>query len=235
MATTQYVFQPDGKLFREDITRREIGITPQIARAMSGDVSARANAIAQHERWGQFNVQVESTGDCWWTALLPRLTIKCPWRMDGGKWTPNLNNPEDPIQALDWIPPDDMRLVFLMPVKWSPGNCIAEKVGHTYLFAFDNQGATWRLPLGNLYDECRICLGQERFAAASHMQCVAAALEQFANSQWNADLWRTQAQTKALFSFLPKDSGFDQIPPERHWTSYCSKVGNAISEKVVLL
>ena len=163
---TKFSFKSDGRLYREDITLREIAITPQIAQSMCSGMSLQLHSVEKHDHYGQFNVCLDSNGTAWWTACLPKLTLRCPWRMLDGKWVPNLDNPEDPIQTLEWTPPKGMRLAFLCATKSAPVKLFV-KDGHSYLFAYDDAGTTYRLPLGNLYDECRICLGSERFAAAT--------------------------------------------------------------------
>jgi hypothetical protein len=238
MATskTQYIFDKDGRLFREDSTLREIRIGDEIARALCQDMSIKIKNVVTHEKWGAHSLCADVGGSCWWTVSMPTLTLRCPFIMKENIWVPQLDNNEEPVTVQEWKAPNDMRLMFLVETRLSSGR--VSKQNYTYLFAVSQDNNFWRLPLGNLFDECRVCLGNEEYFGLTHLEVVAKALEQLNNASWNADLWNTDKRNKthALFRYKPLDKGFEQMPvsDDHHWTTYCYKIGLTLTEKVVL-
>ena len=239
MATTRFIFTSDGKLLREDVSSREIAITPEIVNSISASMMVPIPGVIVHPRWGQINLNVESNGKCWWAVGLKALTLRCSYKVGkDGVAFPDLgsvSSKDEPVLTREWVTPEDMRLMFFM-TTYNRGGTF-EKNGYAYLFAFDCFKQTWRLPIGNLFDDCHLCLGKEDFYADSHLAVLSDTLDQFSNSEWNNDLW-TQSdkmmKTQNLFRFKPGNETFTQLPSVNHWTHYCYKVSVALSEKVVL-
>jgi uncharacterized surface protein with fasciclin (FAS1) repeats len=70
---------------------------------------------------------------------------------------------------------------------------------------------------------------------SSALEAVAASLEQFRQSKWNADLMRTVARSQKFFRFRPTNETFETLPIEAaDWTTLCDKVSTAISERMIL-
>ena len=237
--STTYLFEADGKLYRHDLTRREIAITPEMVSSLCPSVEVRAPRLVDHPKWGMTGLLIESGENyCWWTVRLNRLMLRCRYKViEGGIMFPQLDaGDSNPNLSLEWTPPKDMRLVFLMCTQpLDRRTCI--KNGSAHLFAFSGDGNTWRLPLGNIYDDCHLCLGTEEFLDETHMGVLSKTLTQFENSNWNQDLWGEIDKirnTQALFRFKAVNDGNTQIPTEKHWTQFCYKVSVGISTRVVL-
>jgi hypothetical protein len=63
---------------------------------------------------------------------------------------------------------------------------------------------------------------------------VAASLDQFSRSKWNADLMRTIEQSQKFFRFQPARDSFATLPIQGEWTSLCDKVSTALWERVIV-
>lgn len=231
---TKYVFDPDGKLYRESTNRAEIQITDEIAKAMCADVAMTTRAAFEMENVVHVGMSIDARNDIWWTLRLPHLHIRCPWILHERTWIPALDSLDDPVTDMVWYPPEGMTLALMCCTQYRHASNGARKTGYVYLFAMTRDGISWRLPLGNIYDDCRICMGDENFIAPTHRQCVQMILNQFTNSTWNSDLWTSRNRTQAMFRFRPLDQGFEQLPPPNDWTSQCSRVGNVITDRMVL-
>lgn len=232
---TKYVIEDTGKIFREDITRREVAITPEMVSNLSANVTLRARHLIYHPKWGMTSLIIDSKQICWWTVRMDNLTLRCPFRArPEGIIVPQLNSCEDPILTRVWSPPIDMTLAFFMATCTKHAYC--HKEGVAYLLAIDEREDIWRLPIGNLFDDCHLCLGKEDFSSDTHLKTVGLVLEQLELSEWNNDLMKGDKMTRMqeLFSFKAKNEGFEQIPSASHWTKYCYKVSLSIADKVVL-
>lgn len=129
---------------------------------------------------------------------------------------------------IPWRMPDDMTVVLGITVVQSNRGF---KLGKYYLAAYDQKGATWRLPLCNLYDHLELCHGQEHGFHPTAMKALLTGLAQFRSSAWNSDLNGQFQQRNAplMFRFKPVNSGFEQLPIETAtWTVLCQKVSNEL-------
>ena len=229
----EFLIEGDGKIFRRDIVSREIRITNEITTALCKDVSITVKNLMATEKQGMISMRSEMGGSIWWTVMLNHLNLRCPFIMRDGFFVPQLDRDDEPIITLPWEVPNSMRLVFLAETAFIGSR--SRKQGYCYLFAIDENGDYYRLPLGNLYDECRICMGQEEFLSFDHLTTLNMVLEQFSNSEWNADLWTTERATQSMFRFVPDGTGFKQaVMAITPWTKLCAKIGHATTEKVVL-
>lgn len=232
---TRHVFEQDGRLFREDINRREIAITPELVASMIQGQPMRVPFLVHHPKWGMTAACVEPNGTLWLSVRLKTLTLRCPYSATkNGIIVPQLDSEDDPMLTRTWNVPSDMRLMFLMNTRHNGRHVLKNE--YAYIFAMSQDNNAWRLPIGNLFDDCHLCLGQEEFIGDTHLEVLGKTLEQFELSEWNCDLWKGEKinRTQSLFSFRVNNTGFEQVPPLNHWTQYCYKVSVAITEKIIL-
>lgn len=138
---------------------------------------------------------------------------------------------------LEWTPPPSMRLVLMITML--PNTC---SVHEQYLVAICSRGRFWRLPMTNIYENCRLCTGKYDGHGFSYADAIGKALNQLVASDWQKDLRdaggaSTMANSKLMFRFKPKETeGFDQLEPHTEdWTSLCVKVGTPIITEFICL
>lgn len=134
---------------------------------------------------------------------------------------------------LEWTPPSDMSL-YLM-VSMSPHTVTPHE---QFLVACCERGRHWRLPMTNIYENCRLCTGEYIADGQSYADAIGKALNQLVASDWQKDLRsaggpNTMANSKLMFRFKPRETeGFDQLPPkESDWTKLCVKVGTPLIQE----
>jgi len=152
------------------------------------------------------------------------LNLSTVYLLDGEVLYPSFDS-EGPVMPMVWEVPSDMR-VFLTVMLSDTLIDLAQ-----YLTAFDPEGRSYRLPLSNLYEDCKLCAGANDIAQGANLVAAAArAWNQFKLSNWQKDLYASQGDagrlaTKSMFRFLPKNEGFEQ---QRvlggDWRAHCKKV-----------
>lgn len=126
-----------------------------------------------------------------------------------------------------WVPPDNMGLYFIG--RWdtrATSQSLAFIEPMFYLVAKDLRvGKTYLLPLPNLYDDAKICLGSGvRFKGVPALSQLQNAITQLQTTSWNVDLLRDVAQqTEGLFRY---DANGKQMPPVQAWTQLCKLVNH---------
>lgn len=234
MNIVEHIFDSEGRLFRETKSRIEIQLTPEIARSMVTDMQHKVTNLARHPL-GAVHLCADPAGYCYYTVDLKELPLRTAFTATDDVLTPQFDSDRDPVLALKWVPPADLRLRFFMRVYHHSLN--RQQGDICYLFAFSEDNNAWHLPLGNLFDDCRICMGEERFTGPSQMDVLNSALSQFEKSEWNADLWRGDVRmaTKRLFRFKASNEKMTQLPIEgAGWMAHCQKVGVELARLVVL-
>jgi hypothetical protein len=150
----------------------------------------------------------------------------------GGVLVPKFASTTDLQLPLVWKVPTGIRLVFVTRTEFSE---LSTRIDGNWLFAFNEAGNAFRLPLPNLHDDCRICMGSFKNVYSTALDCVAASLQQFNQSKWNADLMRTVEQSQKFFRFQPTNETFETLPiAVTDWTTLCDKVSTALMERIIL-
>lgn len=122
---------------------------------------------------------------------------------------------------LRWEPPKDMQLHVV--AYWAGRDGINVTLPDIYLIALSSAKKTYLLPLPNLYNEGKLCLGHgigDEFFAKTGMAQLEKAIGILQGSIWNSDLLahvRTSS-TEAMFRF---DADGSQLPIEGDWKSMC--------------
>ena len=175
---------------------------------------------------------VNSAGDSTWTVELPFLPMTTHFKVaEDSTMTPSFSKVENPLATVMWETPKDMRLLWLINITRSGD---AFMVGNQFLLAQSPSGSLHKLPISNLYDDCRICTGNFNSVADSNLQCLRQSFLQLLKSQWQGDLYEHQPdsykeRTDRMFRFKPSEKeGFEQQPPEfqlgKSWQNYCDVV-----------
>lgn len=156
-------------------------------------------------------------------------SVLCAVRLDGISLTTQFQQTGDKLypvfgasgvmMSLEWKKPDDMELVFSSDCTKDRGRW---RMGECFLFARKaNKPGFLKLPLPNLYEDGRICMGNEvagSIRGDTLEGCFKAALESFADTRWNSDLLPAAERTRALFRWTVDRK---QIQPEMAWELQC--------------
>jgi hypothetical protein len=137
-----------------------------------------------------------------------------------------------------WQAPPSMELFFAIVCVGPPKEFSAQYINQSYLFARHTSpkkyGGLFKLPLSNLYDDGKLCLGEsiKEVRASNYAATMDRAITILNNSNWNADLYPPNVEiSKSLFRFNPTD--MTQIPvDEPTWPKYCLKCSTIYTEAI---
>lgn len=211
------MIEADGTVCRRTTSTSEIVISDAAMSTLTtASISATPNLATAV---GSRIHMVRQSNQLYFTAVLDRFFMRAPFKMFGDRLVPNFTG-TDPVIEMVWVPPEGCTLKMLIqPEVGLP------RLYCSWFLAFDERGNAWRLPLPNVYDDCRVCTGQPATAYGTHLGMVADTLEKFRESRWNADLWSEPEKTQALFQWIPHNDGFEQVfPKSDDWTNYSYKI-----------
>ncbi len=171
------------------------------------------------------------TGDMtklWASVRVKTLNLHTTFKIENEVMTPTFDA-EGKFIEMPWVAPDTMRLVLGMAINATP-DLMQYKLGKHWLIAYDNKGASYKLPMSNLYDHLELCHGQAHAIQPTMMGAVYLGLKAFRSSKWNADLRGsvTREMAPQLFRFKPLNVGFEQIPSIDPWHKLCMKASSEI-------
>jgi hypothetical protein len=231
METIEIILRSDGALAERIIKERELDAGQAVLDALTDGVTRELrNALAIPE-WGRVHASV-GLNDTLWTVAINRIPLHARFRLINQVLVPAFASATDMEMPLVWQAPEAVRLGFVVRTESETDGI---RVAGNWLFACDADHRGYRLPLPNLHDDCLICTGNfpDRYDSAS--EGIAASLEQFRKSKWNADLMRTIERSQKFFRFQPTNETFTTLPIEAaDWTTLCDKVSTDIMERVVL-
>ena len=227
----EYILKQDGGFYQRDIAEVEVELGDAFVAALG------ANRVTQiynlHPLPGMGNAHLTVTNKIdYWCVNLPRIVLKCPWRLSGEFLVPEFGNTDLPVMNLEWVPNknESLKLLLLLGI-------VQEDLSFhgMWFFAKDNNGATWRLPLPNLHDDCAVCSGiRDRLFFSSLTDGLGKLLDIFDRAPWNADLWKSAEHTQAFFRFKPGPSAtFIQQPVHGDWQKHCLKVATAMNKFIL--
>lgn len=233
MTKTEFILEKSGEIIRRDITERAVDVGESIVNSLSANVD-RIVKFAFQTRDPSMMVHLRACADAnYWTVEMPRIVLRTSFKMDRDHLVPNFSG--DGIDMpLFWTPPSSCKLAFMVIEKMRTSS--SRWLNFAYLFAINSDNRCYRLPLANIYADCKLCLGEFESTGATSHAVILKALDQFDKSEWNSDLWRQDengAHTMAMFRFKPEGDNFVQVMPE-NWTALCQKVATPMCEKVVL-
>lgn len=159
------------------------------------------------------------------SVLLKRLTLDTCFSQVGDFLVPTFERGGMRLK-LDWEAPSDMQLRFaaLCHPSWTATEC--------FLFARGPQPGFVKLPLPNIYDDGRVCMGDEvrgTIRGDTLAACFKAALESFRSTSWNTDLNNHGASVRALFRWK---SDRTPVPAPADWRRFCQTVSRQEMEEL---
>ncbi len=240
---TYYKINPDGRIYRRTNVEVEVNIADEVLATLQSGVPTRVRAMFDSLSKNpvvKSNVVFKGNNHAFVTSGLSELVIKAPFRMEGEYLMPYFNSKEDPIMSIPWKNPADMWLYLCVSANYIPADPYRGLWGFSqaYLFALGpipssgKPQPVYRLPLPNIYDDARICMGPGQSVAAqmtlhdllktTHQVLVA--------SQWGVHFLKDKGLTDQLFRFKPLKDGFETIPPANaQWWKVCEKIATDIT------
>lgn len=231
METTEIIIRENGTLTERVIRERDLNAEQSVLQALTDEVTRSIRNVMSIPDWGIAHASVGVT-DTIWSVPIDRIPLNARFRLINGVLVPSFASATDIEMPLVWNAPKEVRPVFVVRSEFA--NDCARVCGN-WLFACDKDNRGYRLPLPNLHDDCLMCTGNFNDRYDSGYDCVAASLEQFKKSKWNADLMRTVEQSQKFFRFHPTNETFETLPIQAaDWTTLCDKVSTEILERVIL-
>jgi hypothetical protein len=231
MQTTEIILRDNGTLTERVIRERNLNAEELVLESLTDGVNRPLRNVFTLPNWGLVHANV-GRNDTLWTVGLNRIPLHAHFRLINQVLVPAFASPTDVEMPLVWQPPSSMRLAFVVRTEFE---ATTVRVCGNWLFACDADNRGYRLPLPNLHDDCLLCTGGFAEHYPSGQEGVAASLEQFRKSKWNADLMRTVEQSQQMFRFQPTNDTFETLPPAvPDWTTLCDKVSTDILGRVIL-
>ncbi len=233
---TLFVINKDSELERWDIERRKLNVNRTLIDALSQSVirkipSAICMPLIQKGETGHVGLAVGNNGQM--VARMPvyNLPMAAPFAIEGDICYPHFDGAH-PVMALKWTVPTNMFLYLCLHLDSQMQNL------NNYLVALDGSLHAWRLPVANLYQDCRLCSGRYDSGAADIVSACQKAWAQFQASKWNQDLYNDasdnrRSASKTMFKYKIKGETFEQFETPKNWQVLCDKVGTPfISEYI---
>lgn len=225
---TLYVVTPSA-VERWNLSKERINVNDSLAAAFSANLVRKCPAtMAMGGDYGMAGIAMIDKYEVW-SVRVNQMSMEAPYALVEGVHVPVFDSGTLPVMPMKWKPPSTMKLVLGITVFFHASNR-QYYTGDHYLVAYDNSNRMWRLPLSNLYEDCKLCHGQAIQYTSCTLDAVKRACELFSRSRWNADLYKPhqQGNTSCLFRFKPTADGFEQQHPllaaGKDWTSVCEKV-----------
>jgi hypothetical protein len=240
METTTYRIDNEGRFFREYLNSQEIEVTEAVAKAFQQTqpliaIPYTGSITSSDGREYETGVKYDpNTSLAYWSVKIPEIMLTTAFHPVSiadntilvPKFKYDARDKTEVVMSVPWVVPVDThskrgpRVVLVVTVD---GQLIS---GKQYLFAFDEKGAAYRMPMSNIYGTCELCCGDFNRRGVSHMECVYNAIEQFRKGQWNSDLFDPEddATASKFFRFAPLKEGFQTLDIEGKWTDHCQKV-----------
>ena len=231
MEKIEIIICDNGTLTERTIRERDLKAEGEVLDELTADVTRAQRNVLAIPGWGVAHANV-GLEDTIWSVAINRIPLKARFKLVNSVLVPMFASMTDLEMPMVWTAPPEVRLVFVVRTTVEE-DCVM--VGGNWLFAYSKDHNGYRLPLPNLHDECTICTGQFEDSYDTAQNAVAASLEQFNRSKWNADLMRTVAQSQQFFRFRPTNETFETLPiTATDWTTLCDKVSTAIMDRVIL-
>ena len=241
----EYIIKDTGSIFRRDISEEEIAVNDDdIARAITQTLGRSVKGLwpvtlpsSQSDVAGLVNLTIDHERP-WFTVPIKELVLSTFYStvtVDGqARVVPQFQRRlGTEIQLkLTWKTPSTMRLRGLL--RGTPLHFDRPAIDLMWLLAYTSDSQIWKLPLPNVYADCKVCTGNGAVGGDSYRDAVDAFMKLFFDAPWNTDLWDCHEKTHSMFNWKVVEGGkFEQTPVEQ-WPQYCKKVGLPIAGKAVL-
>ena len=214
----EYVIQ-EVNCIRRTVQEETVNIEA-LAVDMMAAGAVRTSSVLTQSFMGQgpAAVQLAGGGMEYWSIRIMSMPLNCPFEVEKGIAHPVMSQRDSSelYITVPWVPPPTMRLmlgVWIRPIH---------EARKSWLIAYDDKKDGYQLPIGNIYEDCALCLGGYDSFGPDTFGVLQKTINQFLKSKWNSDLYSRDDRARRLFSFAPRDAGFEQIQHPK-WTECCQK------------
>lgn len=228
---TLFVITEKSEMERWDITRSRLNINQTMLEGMTAGLVRKANQVVdmsliQPEAGGYADLAIGANGYCMARMPVFVLPMSAPFAIEGTTMFPAFDGPH-PVMVQRWVVPTSMRLYLCAHIT-SGLECTEQ-----FLVAIDQERKCYRLPVSNLYADCRLCSGRFANTSDSIVKLLQQCYTQFMGSSWNSDLYGDstplrRTSTKAMFSYTVSTDKITQNIVPTKWTSLCEKVSTQL-------
>lgn len=230
----EFVIEADGTIKRRDISETAIQIHQSAIDALCESQGFKVRNFGELPRIGKVSLTC-TRNQTMIAVALSHLRLRSNFKLAtvsrAKVLTPSFGQTNDPALDLNWPVPDTLRLRFVSNIMPDGKRYYS---GKSWLIAYDANGNAYVLPLGNLYDDASVCMGDYDYYGGSMIEAMERAFNQFNNSAWNSDLFTTirSEYAQQLFKFKPES--FEPILITTDWTRHCQKISTPITSLVCL-
>ena len=234
--TTEFLLRAGGEIVRRTVTEQEIAVPDNLLAQINKDVNIPLHGLVAIDQWGELGLMVSGAKLHYATVPARRIILRTGFDLvDKAEkiFVPNFAS-SDPQMELEWTPPEGMTVLILMVLQQHANGEFS--VPKAFLYALDEKGQYWKLPLSNIYDDGAICEGRPILKLPTMVAAVLDVLQTFDHSRWNRDLWQDKNMTQAMFRFKALAEGkFETLPPEeKKWQKLCAKIVTEVQKNIVL-
>jgi hypothetical protein len=232
MSATEVLLSEDGRIFRRNIAQTEVMVDEAavFTAFREGQSVQVRNALLVGGETASLGLKSLPDGRVSIAATIPLkfIHLNTNFKLEGGVAMPIFTTPDpnEPTLNVDW----DVRVACSGKVKlWFLVNTIQRHDGlfyngECYLAASSVTNRIYRIPLANIYDEGRICMGVYTAINPSLQEALSMALTQFLASPWNSDLHRPAEKSDAFFRFKVSNDGYETLPVVGQWSNLCERI-----------
>jgi hypothetical protein len=230
-----YLVSPEGV---HKLNATFLGQLPDLGRIVAADARVTVKNIVDLAIGGASYVVSVTTrhGKQFTATRLPFLNLRTQFKAQEDTLVPSFVSRDGTLtMTRTWAVPECMTLIF-GTVSAPPEGGTRHKVASTFLFATlaDTPGF-WRLPLPNVYNDARVCMGSITIEEPTLLSAFTRALEHFHESPWNADLLTDQAgAAERLFRFPIDPEAPAFAPSPDHIKDTCTMVSHPYLENFIL-
>ncbi len=171
------------------------------------------------------------------SAIIPGLQMNTKFILSDGKLLPKFDGHASAVPAsLFWKAPANMNLFFAVQTRHNEHADNHYWAINPFLWAMvKGEKNYWRLPLPNVYDESRVCLGDLFFDIKSKSlpELWKLCYQRFVHSTWNADLLANKLlHAQAMFQFSPLENS-PSLECPLDWTKWCARCSHSVHEEAL--
>ncbi len=227
---TIFVINPKSGMERWDIQKRSVNVTKAVIDGLAQSVIRRISNLMPMSDIdkglaGDIDIATGANGQLVARMPIVHISLGAPYAIEGTEAYPHFDG-QHPFMMQLWQVPANMRLYLCLHVGLNNEHL------NSYLVALDNYNVAWRLPISNLYADCRLCSGRYDNHVPTVLESCRRGYQQFQASKWNQDLYiesdakRRQA-TREMFRFKIAGDKFVQQDVPGNWPALCEKVGTS--------
>jgi hypothetical protein len=226
---------PDGRMYSLSLALRDLGVRNDLLQQAANKTGTPLRNV--FKIGGGLPVHMLASGDPVYAVRLPFLRLNTSWGMDENSAEPVLvpkfvPGPGTVEHQFDWVPMPGCAAYFVTRLGTDPYLSFISPGGP----GREGNFFSYRLPLSNLFDDGRICMGdgwsssdcliEYEAGRISAEQYLEQALAHFSGARWNSHLTdgrRTEAAR--MVRFTPDGK---QLPPSAaDWRPLCKQIAGS--------